>query len=128
MRSFHKGRVDIVQAVIPPVAAFCAAMCDSAVVASERRSLFHEAAKAYTNLVTRISRGRGFAHHLYALQEVCKDDEEIPQLFRDHIYAKTRPAKIMTDCVDWEGAISEGAYAMSDPEHVWVHYEVDDER
>lgn len=33
----------------------------------------------------------------------------------------------MTDCVDWEDAISEGGYAMEDPEHVWVHYQVGDE-
>ena len=127
MRAFHKGRVDIIQSVLPPVAEFCAAMRDGSAKATLRRELFYEASKAYTNAVTRISRGRGFAHHLYALQEVRKADEEEPMLFKDPIYAQTRPAKIMTDCVAWEGAISEGGFVMPDPEHVWVHYEVDED-
>ncbi len=48
-------------------------------------------------------------------------------LFRDPMYVKLRPGKTMTDCVDWEGAISEPGYAMEDPEHVWVLYEVGDD-
>ena len=134
MRTFDKGRVDIIQTVLPEVADFCTAMrsfsssTTTSLPTSEIRELFHKAAKAHTNAVTRISRGRGFAHHLYALQEVRKEGEEVPSLFKDPVYSKTRPGKIITDCVDWEDAISEGGYAMPDPEHVWVHYQVDEER
>ena len=134
MRTFDKGRVDIIQTVLPEVADFCTAMRSSSSTTTtdlpktKLRELFHKAAKAHTNAVTRISRGRGFAHHLYALQEVRNEGEEVPSLFKDPIYSKTRPGKIMTDCVDWEDAISEGGYAMPDPEHVWVHYQVDEER
>lgn len=138
MRTFYKGRVDLIQTILPEVANFCTAMCSSAITTArttttetskvDLRDLFHKAAKAHTSAVTRISRGRGFAHHLYALQEVRRDDEEVPSLFQDPTYNKTRPGKIMTDCVDWEDAISEGGYVMPDPEHVWVHYEVDDDR
>ena len=132
MRTFDRGRVDIIQTVLPEVAEFCNAMrsfsASTALPTSKLRDLFHKAAKAHTNAVTRISRGRGFAHHLYALQEVRNEGEEVPSLFKDPMYSKTRPGKIMTDCVDWEDAISEGGYAMPDPEHVWVHYQVDEER
>lgn len=146
MRTFEKGRVDIIQTVLPEVAEFCTAMRSSSSSSSpstpstttntlpktKLRNLFHKAAKAHTNAVTRISRGRGFAHHLYALQEVRNADgaeeEELPALFSDPTYSRTRPGKIMTDCVDWEDAISEGGYVMPDPEHVWVHYQVDEER
>lgn len=135
MRTFHKGRVDIIQTVLPEISEFCTAMRSSFTTSTatgpsttKLRELFHKAARAHTSASTRISRGRGFAHHLYALQEVRREGEELPALFRDPIYRKTRPGKIMTDCVDWEDAISEGGYVMEDPEHVWVHYEVDDER
>ena len=134
MRTFDKGRVDIIQTVLPEVADFCTAVrsfsssTSTNLPKTELRELFHKAAKAHTNAVTRISRGRGFAHHLYALQEVRNEGEEVPSLFKDPMYSKTRPGKIMTDCVDWEDAISEGGYAMPDPEHVWVHYQVDEER
>ena len=128
MRTFLKGRVDIIQAVLPPVALFCAAMRQPTSSIAERRALFHEAAKAYTNTATRVARGRGFAHHLYALQEVREADEEVPLLFRDPTYAKTRPTKLMTDCVEMPDSISEAMYAMPDPEHVFVHYEVDSDR
>ncbi|KAL8848098.1 MAG: hypothetical protein Q9221_006855 [Calogaya cf. arnoldii] len=128
MRSFHKGRVDIIQSVLPPVAAFCTAMRDSnTTTLPKRRELLHDAIKSYTSAVTRVSRGRGFAHHLYALQEVVAPDEEVPDLFRDEMYATTRPGKIMTDCIPFAGAITEGGFVMLDAEHVWVHYEVDEE-
>ncbi|KAL8650289.1 MAG: hypothetical protein Q9226_005208 [Calogaya cf. arnoldii] len=83
MRAFHKGRVDIIQTVLPPVAEFCASMSvrrlssDSTTDVTNPSkidnkqhllALFHKAALAYTDTVTRISRGRGFAHHLYALR------------------------------------------------------------
>ena len=83
MRTFDKGRVDIIQTVLPEVADFCTAMrsfsssTTTSLPTCEIRELFHKAAKAHTNAVTRISRCRGFAHLLYALQEVRKVGEEV---------------------------------------------------
>lgn len=128
MRPFHKGRVDIMQVILPQVASFCASALDDNIPALARRALFFEAVKAHNNNVTRVSRGRGFAGHLYALQEVLQEDEELPTLFTNPIYARTRPAKIMTDCTEWTNSLlQEGGWVMPDPEHVWVHYDVDDE-
>ncbi|KAL8717594.1 MAG: hypothetical protein Q9225_005174 [Loekoesia sp. 1 TL-2023] len=124
MRAFHKGRVDLVQAVLPPVADFCNAMNDPTILQPIRRDLFYKAAKAYTSAVNRISRGRGFTQHIYALQEVAEEKEKILWLGEDSVYRRTRPAKIMTDCTNWENAITEGGYPMPDPEHLWIHYEV----
>ncbi|KAI9689894.1 MAG: hypothetical protein M1822_009776 [Bathelium mastoideum] len=126
MRSFHKGRVDIFQTVLPSVARFCAAMQNPRPLESQSnlRQLFSEAAKSLTATLMRVSRGRGFAAHLYALQEVVGPDEEVPLLFRDPTYSRTRPAKIMTDCVPWQDVIQDGGFVMPDPDFVWVHYEV----
>ena len=129
MRNFHKGRVDIYQAVIPPIRDFCFAM-KNAKTQNENmkplRSLFDDAARAHAALLAQVSQGRGFAGHMYALQEVVGPGEEMPALFKDGIYAKTRPAKLMTDCAEWRDGIQDGGFAMPDPEHVWVHYEIDD--
>ncbi|KAL9582994.1 MAG: hypothetical protein Q9212_002975 [Teloschistes hypoglaucus] len=45
----------------------------------------------------------------------------------DATYARTRPGKIMTDCTPFDGAIMEGGFVMPDPDHIWIHYEVDDQ-
>lgn len=130
MRPFHKGRVDIYQAVIPPIADFCAAMKASSHNKQEKvslRYLFDAAARAHAALLARVSQGRGFAAHMYALQEVVREDQQIPALFdKASVYKKTRPGKLMTDCAEWLDGIQDGGFAMPDPEHVWVHYEIDD--
>ena len=142
MRPFHKGRVEIIQTVLPPVFDFCAASIEQEEDAKtqrpaasddqrssrRRKSLFHEAAKAYTNTTTRISRGGGFACHLYALQEVLEQDEPVPCLFSDPTYANTRPKKIMTSSVPWQDSLQEAGFLLPDPENLWVQYEVLDDR
>ena len=128
MRNFHKGRVDIIQVVVPAVHAFCASALDGSIPVSERKTLFLVAAQAHMLNVVTASRGRGFAGHLYALQEVCREGEELPCLFTDPAYMKTRPAKIMTDCTEWTNRLfQEGGWVMPHPEHVWIHYDVRDE-
>ena len=127
MRHFHHGRVDILQAILPEVEEFCASALDNNIPVLRRRELFFEAAKAHTKNLTRVSQGRGFAGHLYALQEVLRAGEELPSLFTNPTYAKTRPGKIMTDCTDWNSSLlQEAGWVMPDPEHVWVHYHVSD--
>ncbi|KAL2044068.1 hypothetical protein ABVK25_012498 [Lepraria finkii] len=130
MRTFQKGRVDIFQTVLPSVADFCTAIRDADRSASKPtlRRQFHEASKNLTTTLMRVSRGGGFAAHLYALQEVIRKDEDTPLLFTDLTYSKTRPAKLMTDCVQWQDVLQEGGFFMQDLEHVWVHYEVRDDR
>lgn len=128
MRHFRNGRVDILQVVPPQVAEFYSSVFDNKTTLHTRRALFFEAAKAHTNNISRVSRGRRFAGHLYALQEILRDDEELPSLFTNPTYSKTRPAKIMTDCMEWTNSLlQEGGWVMPDPEHVWVHYEVANE-
>ena len=72
-------------------------------------------------------RGYGLTHHLYALQEVVRPDqgETMPSLSTDPTYARTRPAKLMTDCAEWLEDNQEGSFAMADPDFVLVHYEID---
>ncbi|KAL9095179.1 MAG: hypothetical protein Q9165_002435 [Trypethelium subeluteriae] len=127
MRPFHKGRVDIIQTALPEVVGFCQAALDAQIQPAEKRERLMNAAQAHTVNLVRASRGRGFAGHLYALQEVRMEGETEPCLFTDPVYSRTRPAKIMTDCTEWTNeTFLEGGWVMPDPEHVWVHYEVGD--
>ena len=54
--------------------------------------------------------------------------QEMPLLFRDSkyltVYTKTRPGKIMTDCVQCQHVLQDAEFVMPDPEFMWVHYEV----
>ena len=128
MRAFYQGRIDLLQTVLPPVAQFCKAMSDPTKSSDSNRRIFHEACKAYTSTLTRISRGRGFESHLYALQEVLEDDEEMPAIFRDPIYEYTRPRKkMMVSSVPWHDVLQEAGTWAPDPENLWIHYEVEEE-
>ena len=127
MRTFNKGRVEIMQVVSPAVAEFCAAANSPDVSISTRRQLFYEAARAHTKTATRVARGRGFAGHLYALQEVLREGEDMPALFTDPTYSRTQPGKIMTDCTESEDALQEGGFMMPDWEHVWVRCQVQED-
>lgn len=130
---FHKGRLDWMQVVSPAMFAFCkAAIDDEAIPAAERRRLLREAVTVHASTMTRIGRGRGFAAHLEALREVLREDESLPAFFRDPTWemmrvTSTKKLKIKTDAS--EGLMmQEGGFLMPDPESVWVHYEVEDER
>ena len=129
LRVFHKGRVDILQTVLPPVAEFCIAMLDPAVTTDARRDLFYEAVKAHSKTLTRISRGRGFGAHLRALREVVRDDEEVPLLFRDLGYTKlTKPEKIRSSCMPLHDIYQEAGVVMPEPVEITVNYDVRNER
>jgi hypothetical protein len=122
--NFHQGRIEINQIVLPQVADFCAVFKNASVPVSVRRKLFFEAIKTHANSVTRASRGKGIDRHLSALRQVLRDDEPLPSLFKDPIYVKTRPRKIMSHC--HETGMLEKGFVLRDPEAIWVHYELDD--
>lgn len=133
VRTFYKGRADRMQTVLPPVDEFCKAMLDPNVPAKTRLKLFYDAAKTHSNTLTRVSRGLGFSNHLDGLKEVLRDEEELPLLFCDPTYVNTQPKKIMTSSVLWHDDLQEAGtvavpHMIPDPELIWVHYEVDDER
>ncbi|KAL8722144.1 MAG: hypothetical protein Q9181_007555 [Wetmoreana brouardii] len=137
MRPFHKGRVDIYQSVLQPTKAFCSAAASpdspykqkasEADGSSVLRPLFDTAVKAHTNLLARVSQGRGLVATCTLYKKSCSPGEELPPLFdAESAYAKTRPGKLITDCTEWLSKIQDAGFAMPDPEFVWVHYEIDE--
>ena len=129
MARFHKGRVDWLQIVQPAVAAFCTAARDGSIPLAEQRVLFFRAANTHVNAMTRIARGHGFKAHLHALLAMLREEEEMPEFFKDKSWqdTKVQSTKIVkTDCL--EGLmVEEMAFLMPRPECIFLHYEVQDE-
>ena len=125
--TFHEGRLDHMQTVLPPVVEFCKATSDPTAPSKVRRKLFYEASKAYSNLLTRVGCGCGGTDHLFALRELIRDDEDVPWLFRDPTYADTL-AEIRTSSVPLHDDLQEAGAIRPDPEHIWIYYDVDNER
>jgi Choline/Carnitine o-acyltransferase len=59
MRAFRKGRVDIIQTVLPAVAAFCDAALDERTAMGEKRRRLLSAAQGHAVNVVRANRGAG---------------------------------------------------------------------
>ncbi|EDN96879.1 hypothetical protein SS1G_01807 [Sclerotinia sclerotiorum 1980 UF-70] len=128
MGLFNKGRVELIQSVLPEILAFTQSAFNEALPIPERRELFIKAAKTHAATMIKISRGHGFATHLYALREVLRDGEEVPTLFNLSLYSRIRPGKLLTDNANRRGIIREMAITMPDPENVLLHYEVHDQK
>jgi hypothetical protein len=126
LSNFHKGRVENNQGLLPPVKEFLDVADDDTISIQLRRKLFYEAVKSHANSVTRAVRGRGFDRYLTSLRQVLEEGEETPTLFKDPIYARTRPRKFMSHT--HETGMLEQAYLMRDPEAIWLHYIVEDDR
>lgn len=128
--AFEQGRLDWIQAVSEPMAAFCRAAIDASVSDAEVRHLLRQAATTHTVTRTRVARGHGYAAHLEALREVLRHDEPVPAIFEDSTWEMmhvTNTRKLKTDAS--EGLeVQEGGFFMPDPESVFVHYELEEER
>ena len=125
LSNFHKGRVEISQGLLPPVADFLHSLDNEATSVEDRRKLFQEATKAHASSVTRAMRGRGIDRYLTSLRQVADKSEGPIALFEDPIFARTRPRKLMAHC--HETGMLEQAFLLRDPEAIWLHYAVEDD-
>ncbi|KAL8653880.1 MAG: hypothetical protein Q9226_003662 [Calogaya cf. arnoldii] len=129
MSRFHMGRVDWIQAVQPPMAQFCAAALDTAVDLQQKRQLFLKAVNNFVNTMTQVARGHGFKAHMHALLAMLKEDEPLPDLFRDQAWRDTTVASVKTVKTDsLEGAmLQETAFLLPEPKCIFLHYEVEEQ-
>lgn len=124
--NFYRGRVEINQVISAPVLRFLNSVQDLCSPASERKQLLSDAIKSHAASVMRAVRGRGVDRHITSLRQMVKEGEAVPGLFTDPLYARTRPRRIMSHC--HETGMAEKGFLLRDPESIWVHYEVEDER
>jgi hypothetical protein len=124
---FLKGRVEISHVLWPAVARFCTAAIELETSSTaELRALFFAAVKTHAGHLMRATRGQGSDRHLLSLLWSVEEGEELPALFASPLFEnKSRPQKIMTDCLvteSWEcGSL------LSDPDALWIHYEPKDD-
>jgi hypothetical protein len=127
---FLKGRVELVQVLVPDVAEFCGAAANETnlnpATHTELRKHFLQAVKAHTNSVMRASRGNGIDRHMMCLQWSLQDGEEVPALFSSPLFKKTRPRLVGTNTLPL-GALECGAF-RADPDSFWIHFESEKDR
>ncbi|KAF1935948.1 ketoacyl-synt-domain-containing protein [Clathrospora elynae] len=122
---FQKGRVEVIQIILPAMAAFLSSTKSSATTQTtlkEQRALLLDAMREHASAVSKASRGLGVERNLSALRMLLERGEETPSLFEDAVYKRARPRKIMSHC--FQTGMLEKGFLFRDTEAVWVHYEV----
>ncbi|KAI0198106.1 polyketide synthase [Astrocystis sublimbata] len=125
LRHFRLGRVETFNVQTAPVTAFCAAMVDASTSVAERQRLLAEAVKSHARLVALTTRGRSWARHLMALKEVVEPGEEVPALYADPLFEKTKERKVFTSFGD--SGCPELGTCWADKSALWIACEVADE-
>ncbi len=69
-----------------------------------------------------VARGRGWTRHVLALKEVLRPSEEVPSLYLDAVYERTKERKVFTTFGD-SGCRNSAAAGPTDPLY-WLSCEV----
>lgn len=86
-RRFQQGRTEACRSVSAESMAFCKAMADDSLDASEKAALFHKALKAHVAYVAQASVGQGVDRHLFGLKKLLGPYDEVPAIYQDPAYA-----------------------------------------
>ena len=86
-RRFQQGRTETCRTVSDESVAWCNAMADPDVPVDECTRLFREACNAHVTYISDASDGKGVDRHLFGLKKCLKEGEELPELFKDPVYA-----------------------------------------
>ena len=82
---------------------------------AELRKLFFEAARTHASNVMSVSRGHGFDRHFFVLQQLIREDETVPAMFRDPAYgSKRKPRQVMTNGISAVTLESGGVFEHPD--------------
>lgn len=124
--NFHKGRVEINQVLSAQAAAFCNAASNDSIPPSACRQLLIDAIRVHSSSVLACTRAGGSDRFLSMLKEILKDGEELPELYRDPVYQRARPRKLMSNC--FQTGMAENGCTLREEDGVWLHFEVEPER
>ncbi|KAI1171712.1 acyltransferase ChoActase/COT/CPT [Nemania sp. FL0916] len=119
---YHLGRVDIIQVVTAPVAAFIAAARDPSVAMADRRGLLVAAIRAHVASITKAGKNLGWERNFGSLRALLEPGEDLPALFSDPVYMRVRPRVLMSNC--FETGMLEKGCMWRNADAVWSHYEV----
>lgn len=122
LAQFRQGRVETFNVQTAEVAAFCAAADDSSISVQEKKRLLAAAVKSHARWVAMVSRGRGWTRHVLALKEVLQPGEELPSLYTDAVYERTKERKVFTTFGD--SGCPELGGCWADRSALWLSCEV----
>ncbi|KAI1172560.1 hypothetical protein F4777DRAFT_561071 [Nemania sp. FL0916] len=130
-RPFEGGRTDMIFTSIPEITAFCEAAEAKAVGTIQVQDdsileLFKEAVRAHAKLLALGQLGKSWRWHLAALSETLRDDEELPELYRDPIYLRTAERRVCTSFTEF--GVPEMGRCPPKREDVWFGIEAFEER
>lgn len=125
---YHLGRFDIIQVITPPVAAFLEATRDSSVGLAELHILLVAAIRSHVSTMNKAGQNLGWERQLTVLSVLLdeSDGEQMTSLYNDPVYRRVRPRVMMSNC--FQTGMLEKDCQWKDPEAVWSHYEVYDDR
>jgi hypothetical protein len=124
--NFRQGRVELNQVITTQVAAFIDAAVNDAVPLSTCKKLFIEAARTHSSSVLSCTRGNGSDRFLSILREFVEEGEEVPRLFQDPVFQRSRPRQFC--CNGFASGMAEDGCCLREETGIWVHYEVQPEQ
>lgn len=137
---FRRGRVETNDIITAEILAFIAAVEAQRQRQDQQQGQRHalsdpkalqskayEAARSHAKTLSRASKGRGAGRHMLALEWMAKEvGGEVPELFRDEAYVKTKPARVLTS--SFKTGWREGGFVYPVPGGILVYFEVFEER
>jgi hypothetical protein len=93
---------------------------------AERRALLSHATRSHVAQINKARRNVGWERNFTAMRALVQKDEPVPALYEDPVYKRVRPRLMMRNC--FETGMLEKSCMSKDPEAVWLHYEVHEEK
>ncbi|PWN89572.1 putative carnitine O-acetyltransferase mitochondrial precursor [Acaromyces ingoldii] len=88
-RKFKWGRTETIRSCSPESQAFVEAFESGKVSDEEVYELFQKATKQHLSYAASAANGEGVDRHLFGLKKLLQEGEEVPDLYKDEMYAKS---------------------------------------
>ena len=98
-RKFYKGRTEAIRVVTSESDAWVKSMDDQSATIETRKHLFDQAAKKHIVLAKAGGQGQGVDRHLFGLKKLLQEGEEVPELFKDPVFARSSYWVLSTSAV-----------------------------
>ncbi|KAG8980219.1 Carnitine O-acetyltransferase mitochondrial, partial [Tulasnella sp. 427] len=98
-RGFLKGRTETIRVVTEESMAWCDAMDDKGASVDEKRMLFKAATKKHGEDAVKAVKAMGIDRHFFGMQHVLKPGEELPELFKDPLFVRSKTWILSTSAI-----------------------------
>ena len=88
-RKFRQGRTEVIRSASQEAKDWITSMLEEGKSDLVRVDLFRKAVTRHLEYAAKASSGNGVDRHLFGLKKVLKENEELPEFFKDEAFAKT---------------------------------------